>query len=91
MIEVTQVDAARRLDVHGVARHDQLDRIATGNLAAGVTLAVDVEGRQRSLAGLLDEGVHVDLGLRGGDRLPATHGLELAEVLDRDRVDRVHL
>ena len=91
MIEVTEVDAARRFDVHRVARHDQLDRIPASDLAAGVSLAVDVERGQRGLASLLDEGVDVDLGLRGGDRLPTAHGLELAEVLDRDRVDRVHL
>src|SRR5438067_8302976 len=50
VIEMTQVDPTRRLDVHRVARHDQFDRIPTGDLAAGVSLAVDVERGQRRLA-----------------------------------------
>src|SRR5256885_544636 len=57
VLQVAERDAACRLDVQGVAGYDQLDRVATGDLAAGISIGMDVERRHRRLAGLLDEGV----------------------------------
>src|SRR5207248_6419727 len=91
MLQVAQGNAAHSLDVHGVATDDQLDGVAAGDFAAGIAFRVNVEGGQRRLPGLFDEGVDVDPGLRGGNRLAAAHGLQLAQVLLGDRVHRIRL
>ena len=91
VFQVPQGDATGGLDIHGVPGHDQLDRVPAGDLTAGIALAVDVQGGQRRLASFLDEGVDVDPGFGGGNRLATGQRLELGQVLLGDRVDRVHL